>query len=67
MITVSKSNSQSTIVWNPWIVKSEKMTDFGDDEWTEMVCIESANVASNSVELNPGESHTMAATIELSR
>ena len=64
VITVSKSNSQSTIVWNPWIVKSEKMTDFGDDEWKEMVCIESANVASNSVELNPGESHTMSATIE---
>jgi len=62
-ISVSKSDSHSTIVWNPWIEKSAKMADFGDDEWLEMVCIETANVASNSIELQPGESHTMAATV----
>jgi len=65
-ISVSKFGSHSTIVWNPSIEKSAKMADFGDDEWQGMVCIESANVASNSIELRTGESHTMAATISVS-
>lgn len=62
-IHVSKTNSKSTIVWNPWIEKSARMPDFGDDEWSGMVCIETANVASNSIELLPGQSHVMTAEI----
>ena len=62
-ITVAKTGSRSTVVWNPWIAKSAKMADFGDDEWPGMVCIETANVGENSIELSPGQSHTMMATI----
>jgi glucose-6-phosphate 1-epimerase len=41
------------------------MPDFGDDEWTGMVCVETANVLDDAVSLAPGESHTMTATSEL--
>ena len=65
VIRVSKSGSVSTVVWNPWIDKSKRMPDFGDDEWPEMVCIETANVAAGRIELSPGESRTTTANISV--
>lgn len=64
-INVSKSGSRSTVVWNPWIAKSARMPDFGDHEWPEMVCIETANVGLFAVELAPGESHTTTAVLQV--
>ena len=55
VIRIVKSGSASTVVWNPWIAKSSRMPDFGDDEFTEMVCVESGNVGPNQVTLPPGE------------
>jgi len=66
-IHVAKTNSRSTIVWNPWIEKSTRMADFGNDEWTSMVCIETANVADQAISLSPGQSHHMAAEISVSK
>jgi D-hexose-6-phosphate mutarotase len=54
-IRVEKSGSNSTVVWNPWIGKSQRMADFGDDEYLQMVCVESGNIAENQVTLSPGE------------
>ncbi len=62
-IVIEKTGSQSTIVWNPWIDKAANMADFGDDDWPNMLCIETANVAENAITLKPGESHAMTATI----
>ena len=53
-ITVAKSGSLSTVVWNPWIAKAQRMPDFGDDEWPRMLCVESGNVKANAVTLEPG-------------
>lgn len=53
-ITVAKSGSLSTVVWNPWIAKSQRMPDFGDDEWPHMLCVESGNVKTNALTLEPG-------------
>lgn len=65
-ITVAKTRSVNTVVWNPWIDKSKRMVDFGDDEWPGMVCIETANVGRTAITLLPGQSHTMTATIATS-
>ena len=62
-ITVSKSGSASTVVWNPWIDKAKAMADFGDDEWPGMLCIETANAAENVVTLAPQAHHAMRASI----
>ena len=66
-IRVSKLGSASTVVWNPWIDKSKRMADFGDDEWPGMVCIETANIGDNRILLAPGESHSTTAVIAVER
>jgi len=66
-IRVSKENSLATVVWNPWAEKAKAMSDFGDDEWKQMVCIESCNVAKHAVTLGPGEKHRMKAMIRVER
>ncbi len=52
-ILVTKSGSNSTVVWNPWIEKSQRMPDFGDEEYLQMVCVESGNVANDRITLAP--------------
>lgn len=64
LIRVHKSGSRSTVVWNPWIQKSLRMPDFGDDEYPHMLCIESGNVRGDAVILAPGATSTLAVTIE---
>ncbi len=58
-ITVEKENSSSTVVWNPWIAKSQQMSDFGDEEYLKMVCVESGNVGKNKVTLGPGRTSVL--------
>ncbi|MEO0475916.1 MAG: D-hexose-6-phosphate mutarotase [Planctomycetota bacterium] len=62
-ITIDKEKSGSTVVWNPWIDKAKKMSDFGDDEWPGMLCVESGNIGDNAVTLEPEQSHTMKAVV----
>lgn len=62
-ITVKSSGSDTTVVWNPWIDKAKALPDFGDDDWTTMVCIETANAGPNKVSLDAGAEHEMNATI----
>jgi glucose-6-phosphate 1-epimerase len=58
-IRVEKSGSASTVIWNPWIAKAKQMRDFGDDEFKQMVCVESGNVAQNKITLAPGKSASL--------
>ena len=62
-ITVAKSNSDSTVVWNPWSTLSAKMADMTADNWRTMTCIETVNAAENAVTLAPSQAHTMEAHI----
>lgn len=64
-ITIEKENSGSTVVWNPWTAKAQNMSDFGDDEWPGMLCVESGNITPNTVELEPDQSHTMRVVISV--
>lgn len=58
-IIVEKTGSNSTIVWNPWVAKSQQMPDFGNDEYHRMVCVESGNVSENRVTLPAGKSASL--------
>nr|CAD7423674.1 unnamed protein product [Timema monikensis] len=50
---VQKYNFPDTVVWNPWIEKAKEIADFGDDEFPNMVCVESGHVSSPVI-LLPG-------------
>jgi glucose-6-phosphate 1-epimerase len=64
-IGIEKTGSASTVVWNPWLTKAKAMADFGDEEWSGMLCIETANADENAIALAPGATHTMTAEIHL--
>ena len=59
VIRVEKKNSASTVVWNPWIAKAQQMPDFGNEEYQNMVCVESGNVNANKIVLDPGKSSNL--------
>ena len=58
-IRIAKQGSNSTVVWNPWTEKAEKMGDFGHEGHRGMVCVESGNAAENIVNVAPGETHRL--------
>jgi D-hexose-6-phosphate mutarotase len=53
VIRVEKSNSASTVVWNPWTTQ-KLPDDFDPAEHRRMVCVESGNVKADRLELAPG-------------
>lgn len=62
LIHVSKSGSDTTVVWSPGAEKAAQMTDVGPgDEWRKMVCVETTNALENMVVINPGRTHTISA------
>ncbi len=64
-IVIEKSGSASTVVWNPWIEKTLGMSDMAPDSWMQTVCVETANAGENAVQLAPGATHRMSATIRV--
>lgn len=60
-LLITSTGSRSTIVWNPWIDKAERMGDFGPDGHWGMVCVETANAADDVITLQAGETHRLAA------
>ena len=63
---VSKQNSRTTTVWNPWVRKAHALSDLGDDEWREFICIETCNAGEFAVALDPGQQYTMKAVVRVS-
>lgn len=62
-ITIDKAESRSTVVWNPWSALTATIPDMSPSCWLTMVCVETANVATNAITLAPNEQHTMEAHI----
>ncbi len=60
-ILITSTGSRSTVVWNPWVEKADKMGDFGPDGYLNMVCVETANAAEDVISLVAGETHSMTA------
>jgi glucose-6-phosphate 1-epimerase len=65
-IRIEKSGSASTVVWNPWVSKSQQMPDFGNEEYRQMVCVESGNVTKNRIILPPGKASVLKVTLSSS-
>ena len=61
-ITVGKSGSKSTIVWNPFA----ELADLGEWDWHEFVAVETGNVGDDAITLAPGTHSTMEVRASLS-
>lgn len=59
-IRISKQQADSTVVWTPWADKATAMGDFTPEGWRQMLCVESANAAENTLQLQPGQTHTLS-------
>lgn len=64
-VEIVKRGSNSSVVWNPWIKKAASMADFEDEGYKKMLCIETANAASDTRTLEAGECHTISQQITL--
>ncbi len=58
-ITVAKTNSNTTVVWNPWDFGAAKLPDLDSIEWQEFLAVETVNAAKDTITLAPGATHTM--------
>ena len=62
-ISLETSGSRSAILWNPWIAKAQRLSQFASDAWQRMLCIETANVMGDRILLKAGASHTLGVSI----
>ena len=62
-ITVTKANSKTTVVWNPWA--NAGLADMSADGWRRMLCVEPANAAEDALLLQPHAAHVMETTISV--
>jgi hypothetical protein len=53
------------VVWNPWVEKAKEISDFGDDEFPNMVCVESGHVSSPVI-LLPGTAFEASQILQVS-
>jgi glucose-6-phosphate 1-epimerase len=64
-IRLTKQDSRTTVVWNPWSTGAYTLPDFGDEEWRTMACAEASNIRDYAVELAPGHEHCMKTVIRV--
>ncbi len=62
-ISIEKTGSAATVVWNPWIDKAARLADMKDDDWHSFVCVETANALAGPITVAPGKSHTISCAI----
>lgn len=62
-IVLQASGSDSAVLWNPWIDKAARLSQFADDAWQRMLCIETANVMDDCIILAPEATHEMGVSI----
>jgi glucose-6-phosphate 1-epimerase len=64
-VRVAKRGSRSTVVWNPWADRARQLADFGDEEYREMLCVETANAADDAITVAPLGTHRLAAIVSV--
>ncbi|MFJ2484259.1 D-hexose-6-phosphate mutarotase [Pseudomonas sp. NPDC087598] len=62
-IVLTATGSRTAVIWNPWIDRAAALADMDNDGWQRMLCIETANVMDDVVNLAPGASHTMSVSV----
>jgi glucose-6-phosphate 1-epimerase len=64
-LRTEKSNSATTVAWNPWQEGAASLKDLGSEEWRQFACVEASNILGSAISLAPGHEHKMQATLSL--
>lgn len=64
---ITDSGLPDLVLWNPWIEKANALADFDDEEYKQMVCLESGKIMS-PIKLEPNQiwagSQTLSVTFD---
>ena len=63
-IAVTNDGDNAAVIWNPWQQLSISMADMANNSFETMVCVEST-IHTPTIELQPGQSHTLATRIAI--
>ena len=62
-LLLTSSGSNSLVIWNPWIEKSESMADMSDDGYKTMLCLETGSVDEDFRVVEPDNSCVLKVVI----
>lgn len=62
-LDIRSRGSSSCVIWNPWIEKAKRLSNFADDDYRSMVCIETTNADRDSISLAPSQQHFLTVQI----
>ncbi|MCX4219903.1 MULTISPECIES: D-hexose-6-phosphate mutarotase [Pseudomonas] len=62
-IVLNTTGSRTAVIWNPWIDRAAALSDMDNDGWQRMLCIETANVMNDVMNLAPDASHTLGVSV----
>ncbi|MFT4635184.1 MAG: glucose-6-phosphate 1-epimerase [Arenicella sp.] len=63
-ILIESSGFTETVVWNPWIERAKQFNDMQDQDYINMLCVESV-LATDKICLQPGQSWTGSQRLNL--
>jgi glucose-6-phosphate 1-epimerase len=64
-LRIRKEGSKVTVVWNPGDKLAAKMSDLGNKEYKNMLCVESANTMNDAITIQPSENHSLSTQISI--
>lgn len=60
-ISIASSGCSTVVVWNPWVEIAASMADLDDDDYLQMLCVETANAGPETVTITAGDCYRLSA------
>lgn len=64
-IIIENEGNNAMVVWNPWQMGAQALTDMPDDGYQTMFCLEPAIIGKKAVTVAPGASHTLTTKLSV--
>jgi glucose-6-phosphate 1-epimerase len=65
-IGIASKGCSTAVVWNPWIDIARSMGDLDDNDYRNMLCVETANAGPETVEIAAGDEYRLEAEYTIS-